>query len=137
MLGMNDAYGWAFDPKLALKEKISAQASSYDHYTQAMDQMATSLTDMGCRIVFIKPSIYDQTAEFDQKNLVGKNDQLGRFAKHLDTLALKYGASVVDFHSPMNVINHVIQATDPSATIVSTDRVHPGIPGHLVRPGEF
>ena len=137
MLGMNDAYGWAFDPKLALKEKISAQASSYDHYTQAMDQMATSLTDMGCRIVFIKPSIYDQTAEFDQKNLVGKNDQLGRFAKHLDTLALKYGASVVDFHSPMNVINHVIQATDPSATIVSTDRVHPGIPGHLVMAYHF
>ena len=67
MLGMNDAYAWAFDPSLALQEKISAQASSYDHYTQAMDQMARTLEEMGCRIVFIKPSIYDQTAVLDQK----------------------------------------------------------------------
>ena len=137
MLGMNDAYAWAFDPSLALQEKISAQASSYDHYTQAMDQMATTLTEMDCRMVFIKPSIYDQTAVLDQKNLVGKNDQLGRFAEYIDELAIKYGASVVDFHTPMSVINHVIQVSDPSATIVGADRVHPGIPGHLVMAYHF
>ena len=137
MLGMNDAYAWAFDPSLALHEKISAQASSYDHYTQAMDQMATTLTEMDCRMVFIKPSIYDQTAVLDQKNLVGKNDQLGRYAEYIDELAIKYGASVVDFHTPMSVINHVIQVSDPSATIVGADRVHPGIPGHLVMAYHF
>ena len=137
MLGMNDAYAWAFDPSLALQEKISAQASSYDHYTQAMDQMATTLTEMDCRMVFIKPSIYDQTAVLDQKNLVGKNDQLGRFAEYIDELAIKYGASVVDFHTPMSMINHVIQVSDPSATIVGADRVHPGIPGHLVMAYHF
>ena len=137
MLGMNDAYAWAFDPSLALQEKISAQASSYDHYTQAMDQMARTLTEMDCRMVFIKPSIYDQTAVLDQKNLLGKNDQLGRFAEYIDALAIKYDASVVDFYTPMSVINHVIQASDPSATIVGGDRVHPGIPGHLVMAYHF
>ena len=137
MLGMNDAYGWAFDPSLALQEKISAQASSYDQYTQAMNQMAKRLAKMDCRMVFIKPSIYDQTAVLDQKNLVGKNDQLGRFAEYIDELAIKYGASVVDFHTPMSVINHVIQVSDPSATIVGADRVHPGIPGHLVMAYHF
>ena len=96
MLGMNDAYAWAFDPSLTLQEKISAQASSYDHYTQAMDQIATTLTEMDCHMIFIKPSIYDQTAILDQKNLVGKNDQLGRFAEYIDEIAIKYGASVVD-----------------------------------------
>ena len=137
MLGMNDAYGWAFDPSLALQEKINAQASSYDHYTQAMDQMARTLAEMDCRMVFIKPSIYDQTAVLDQKNLLGKNDQLGRFAEYIDALAIKYSASVVDFYTPMSVINHVIQASDPSATIVGGDRVHPGIPGHLVMAYHF
>lgn len=137
MLGMNDAYAWAFDPSLALQEKISAQASSYDHYTQSMDQMAKTLAEMDCRMVFIKPSIYDQTAVLDQKNLLGKNDQLGRFAEYIDALAIKYDASVVDFYTPMSVINHVIQASDPSATIVGGDRVHPGIPGHLVMAYHF
>ena len=137
MLGMNDAYAWAFDPSLPLQEKISAQASSYDQYTQAMDQMARTLAEMDCRMVFIKPSIYDQTAVLDQKNLLGKNDQLGRFAEYIDALAIKYDASVVDFYTPMSVINHVIQASDPSATIVGGDRVHPGIPGHLVMAYHF
>ena len=137
MLGMNDAYGWAFDPSLALQEKISAQASSYDHYTQAMDQMARTLAEMDCRMVLIKPTIYDQTAVLDQKNLVGKNDQLGRFAEYIDALAIKHDASVVDFYTPMSVINHVIQASDPTATIVGADRVHPGIPGHLVMAYHF
>lgn len=137
MLGMNDAYAWAFDPSLALQEKISAQASSYDHYTQAMDQMARRLAEMDCRMVFIKPSIYDQTAVLDQKNLFGKNDQLGRFSEYIDALAMKYDASVVDFYTPMSVINHVIQASDPSASIVGGDRVHPGIPGHLVMAYHF
>jgi endoglucanase len=137
MLGMNDAYAWAFDPSLPLQEKISAQASSYDHYTQAMDQMARTLAEMDCRMVFIKPSIYDQTAVLDQKNLFGKNDQLGRFSEYIDALAMKYDASVVDFYTPMSVINHVIQASDPSASIVGGDRVHPGIPGHLVMAYHF
>ena len=137
MLGMNDAYAWAFDPSLTLQEKISAHASSYDYYTQAMDQIAKKLTEMDCRMIFIKPSIYDQTAILDQKNLVGKNDQLGRFAEYIDEIAIKYGASVVDFHTPMSVINHVIQVSDPSATIVGADRVHPGIPGHLVMAYHF
>jgi len=137
MLGMNDAYAWAFDPSLALQEKISAQASSYDHYTQAMDQMARTLAEMDCRMVLIKPSIYDQTAVLDQKNLFGKNDQLGRFAEYIDALAIKYDASVVDFYTPMSVINHAIQASDPTATVVGGDRVHPGIPGHLVMAYHF
>jgi hypothetical protein len=102
-----------------------------------MDQMARTLAEMDCRMVFIKPSIYDQTAVLDQKNLFGKNDQLGRFAEYIDTLAIKYGASVVDFHTPMNVINHAIQVSDPTATIVGGDRVHPGIPGHLVMAYHF
>jgi hypothetical protein len=46
-----------------------------------MDQMARTLAEMDCRMVFIKPSIYDQTAVLDQKNLFGKNDQLGRFSE--------------------------------------------------------
>ena len=137
MLGMNDAAGYVFEAARPLHAKISGQANSYDSYTKAMDQLAASLNAIDCRIIFIKPSIYDQTAELDKENLNGKNDQLGRFSHYIDSLASKYQAEVIDFHTPMGVLNHSLQAIDPSATIVGEDRVHPGVPGHLVMAYHF
>lgn len=137
MLGMNDAAGYVFEAARPLHAKISGQANSYDSYTKAMEQLAASLNAIDCRIIFIKPSIYDQTAELDQENLNGKNDQLDQFSHYIDSLASKYKADVIDFHTPMGVINHSLQAIDPSATIVGQDRVHPGLPGHLVMAYHF
>ena len=132
MLGMNDASGSIFQAANPLHKKLIAAENSYNSYTKAMDQLAATLAAMDCRIVFIKPSIYDQTAKLDKENLIGKNDQLGRFAHYIDTLAHKYKGTVVDFHTPMGVLNHTLQASDPSSTIIGNDRVHPGIPGHFV-----
>lgn len=137
MLGMNDAAGYVFEAKRPLQVKISGQANSYASYTTAMDQLAASLNAIDCRIIFIKPSIYDQTAELERESLMGKNDQLGQFSRYIDSLAVKYGAEVIDFHTPMGVINHSLQAIDPSASIVGEDRVHPGLPGHLVMAYHF
>lgn len=137
MLGMNDAAGYVFEAARPLRAKISGQANSYDRYTKAMDQLAAALNAIDCRIIFIKPSIYDQTAELEKESLIGKNDQLGRFSHYIDALASKYQAEVIDFHTPMGIINHSLQAIDPSATIVSEDRVHPGVPGHLVMAYHF
>ena len=137
MLGMNDAISSNFESSLPLQKRIKAQANAYKTYTTAMDQLAASLTAIDCDIIFIKPSIYDQTAKLDKTNLIGKNDQIGRFARFLETLALKYESSVVDFYTPMGVINHTLQASKPQDSIIGKDRVHPGIPGHLVMAYHF
>lgn len=137
MLGMNDAISSNFEPSLPLLESIKGQANAHKAYTKAMDKLAASLTAINCDIIFIKPSIYDQTAKLDKTNLIGKNDQIGRFARFLNTLALKYESSIVDFYTPMGVINHTLQTSKPQATIISEDRVHPGIPGHLVMAYHF
>lgn len=137
MLGMNDASGAIFHATNPLHTKLTATEKSYNSYTKAMDQLAATLTAMDCRIVFIKPSIYDQTAKLAKENLIGKNDQIGRFANYIDTLAHKYNGTVVDFHTPMSVLNHALQASDPSSTIIGKDRVHPGIPGHFVMAYHF
>lgn len=137
MLGMNDAWAHAFNTERPLQARLQDQANAYKSYTEAMDQIAARLTAMDCQIIFIKPSIYDQTAELPQKNLTGKNDLLGRFAQYIDTLARRYNGSVIDFHTPMSTLNHTLQTTNPSATIVSNDRVHPGVPGHFVMSYHF
>lgn len=137
MLGMNDAISSNFESSLPLLKRIKGEANAYGTYTTAIDQLAASLTAIDCDIIFIKPSIYDQTAELDKTNLIGKNDQIGRFARFLETLALKYEGSIVDFYTPMGVINHTLQTSKPQDSIIGKDRVHPGIPGHLVMAYHF
>ncbi|MDZ4197674.1 MAG: hypothetical protein U1E27_00135, partial [Kiritimatiellia bacterium] len=39
---------------------------------------------------------------------------------------------VVDFHGPMTAFNAERQAKDPAFTLIGSDRVHPGAPGHLL-----
>jgi lysophospholipase L1-like esterase len=137
MLGMNDAWAPIFDTTRPRSVRLNEEANAYSQYTKAMDQLVTNLTAIDCQVVLIKPSIYDQTAEIDKERLIGKNDLLQRFSNYIDTLAQKYNTTVVDFHTPMGVINHAVQAANPSDTIISKDRVHPGIPGHLVMAYHF
>jgi lysophospholipase L1-like esterase len=137
MLGMNDAWGECFGEGESTVAMLDCQERSYGTYTKEMDILATKLADMDCSVIFIKPSIYDQTAKIEQGNLVGKNDQLGRFGVFIDTLAAKHGNQVVDFYSIMGELNKKLQAEDPGATIVGRDRVHPGAPGHFVMSYAF
>lgn len=137
MLGMNDAWAWCFKESEPLEKRLEGKEISYQTYTKKMDQLAASLDAMGVRIIFIKPSIYDQTAELERENLVGKNDQLGRFSEYLDVLAEKYDGTVVDFYTIMNEVNEQLQEDDPTATVVGKDRVHPGPKGHLVMSYAF
>jgi lysophospholipase L1-like esterase len=132
MLGMNDAWAWLFDPDEPLERRQKELENAYKIYTKEMDQLAARLKGIGCEIIFIKPSIYDQTAVLEKQNLVGKNDLLGRFADYIDVMAEPHGGMVVDFRTPMMEINERLQGEDFSATVVGPDRVHPGAPGHFI-----
>ncbi|MCK5565666.1 MAG: SGNH/GDSL hydrolase family protein [Planctomycetes bacterium] len=137
MLGMNDAWAWCFTEDEPTEAMLKGRQLSYDLYTTEMDMLAASLAKINTRIIFIKPSIYDQTAKLEKENLIGKNDQLRRFADFIETLAEKYDGSIVDFYTIMSQINKRIQKEDSSATIVGHDRVHPGEQGHFIMSYAF
>ena len=132
MLGMNDAYNDIFSDGKSLSEKLSGKSIALKNYTKSMEKIVFELKQKGTEVILIKPSIYDQTAQIEKTNLYGKNDLLGKFSNYIDVLATNNKAYVVDFHTPMTVLNHSIQVHDPKSTLIGKDRVHPGLPGHLV-----
>lgn len=137
MLGMNDVnrglYGKAHPDQANLKQRQIA----IDGHAVNMRKLSEQLREAGCRIIYITPSIYDQTSTMDKENLFGVNDALGICAQHARQLAAEFGGSVVDFHSEMGRINGECQKADSKATIVGGDRVHPGPVGHLVMAYTF
>ena len=137
MLGMNDVGLKNFDRNKTSPADIAIQNDSFKVYRESMDSLAAKLTGIGCRIIFITPSIYDQTAELETPSCFGADDGLVRFAGYMDTLAAKYNGSVVDFHSIMARVNRKLQAANPAFTIVGPDRTHPGDPGHLLMAYAF
>jgi lysophospholipase L1-like esterase len=137
LLGMNDVGREHYGADKTGPEHVAAREAALDSYKESMTKLADLLTASGCRIIFITPTIYDQTAQFDGENMFGANDALTRCAKMVYELAEKYRGSVVDVHSIMNRVSEAVQKKDPSATIVGPDRTHPGEPGCLVMAYEF
>jgi lysophospholipase L1-like esterase len=137
MLGMNDAWSSGFGQGEPTEKMLDSRKRAYDTYTRGMDKLVASLNDLDCRLILIKPSIYDQTAQLETTNFVGKNDMLIDFGDYLETLAEKNDATIVDFTTPMLEVNARLQADDPTATVVGRDRVHPGHAGHFVMSYAF
>jgi len=137
MLGMNDAWSWCYGENTPTKGMLKGRKDSYKTFTREYRLLADSLKKKNCRLIFIKPSIYDQTAKLKTPILQGKDDQLVRFGEFIEDLAPKYDASIVDFHSLMTEINGRLQKENPTATVVGHDRVHPGAAGHFVMSYAF
>jgi hypothetical protein len=105
-----------------------------------MRKLAEGLKASGARLIFVTPSIFDQTAVFPGAadpglvgpDAVGVNTGLGEMANRVRDMAREFGALVVDFHAPMTRINAEQQKSETAFTLVGKDRVHPGPVGHLV-----
>ncbi len=89
------------------------------------------------KVVLQTPSIYDQTADLATENNFGANDALKKCADYLKKLAKKYKLPLVDYWTVMSAVNTKVQRSDPHATLIGLDRVHPGIEGHFLMAGEF
>ena len=133
MLGMNDVgrgnYGKdKTDPKL-----VARRQGAIDGHMRSMDKLSELLRGLGADIIYLTPSIYDQTAEIERYNNFGVNDALGTCGKRVGAeLAPKYKGGVADLHGPMTALNAVYQAKDKSKTLVGADRVHPGDMGQFL-----
>lgn len=136
-LGMNDVLRELYSADKANVETLEKRENALKEYEKNMYSIAEQLTSQNCRLIILTPSIYDQTAKIVTNNNFGVNDALGRCAIIATQLAEKYKAPVVDFYSVMSRINHEKQSMDSTYTLVGNDRVHPGMPGHLVMAYTF
>jgi lysophospholipase L1-like esterase len=132
MLGMNDVSRGLYGKENPSEQILASRKTALDNYQRNMDALAAALAKSGARLIFLTPSIYDQTAQLATENLFGVNDALAECGRMGQALAEKYGGTGIDFHGPMTALNAELQKTDPAFTLVGPDRVHPGDPGMLV-----
>lgn len=135
MLGMNDV-GRSFF-RLPPAEQEKRRAGLAEGYEQGIRKLTSSLKGAGVKVVLIKPSIYDDTADLPTANGVGCGAALADFANRMQVIANEMDVAIVDFNTPMAVINAGKQKDDPYFSIVGPDRVHPTQPGHMVMAYEF
>ena len=138
LLGMNDIvrslYGRGRTDSISLEK----QEQAMQVYEANMSDLIDRLIAIDSEVICLTPSIYDQTAKLECQNNFGANDGLGRCTDFIKSLGRGRELGVVDFYTTMLGINSHIQAIDPSATIVSQDRVHPEQDyGHFVMAYAF
>ncbi len=132
MLGMNDVSRNLYEPGEASPELLQKREAALSAHFANMRKLCEKLKSTGATIMFLTPSIYDETSKSDTIAALGVNGALARCAENVRELAREFGASVVDFHGPMSEINRVHQLENPKFSIVGADRIHPGDPGHFV-----
>lgn len=133
MMGMNDVGrgNYVAKPTTAQRE---AQARALQGYAANLEKLLDRVrSETKAKLVLLTPSPFDQTCVNDRgNNQPGCNDALGRCAQIMRQLAPKYQAAVADLHGPMTALNLERQKSDPTYTLIGADRVHPGLPGHLM-----
>jgi lysophospholipase L1-like esterase len=132
MLGMNDVDRGLYGAGRVAAADRARQQAAIDGYARNLEEVVGRLNRLGCRVIMLTPTIYDQTGSQKTPSMLGVNEALGTCAGIVRRLAGANQAPVVDFHGPMNRINAEGQAKDPDFTVVGADRVHPGETGHLV-----
>lgn len=138
MLGMNDVRKELYHPDSLGKPDLERRRiAALEVYEKNYELIIKRLLDKGVKVILQTPSIYDQTAQIAALAYVGRNDALLRCAEIVKGFGKKYKLLVVDYQQPMLAINKSLQSTDPSATLIGADRVHPGAAGHMVMALSF
>lgn len=140
MFGMNDVGGDQFNTAQTIEALNSANKKQLDWYQANYAQLLDNLLMLGIsEPILITPSPYDQTMvnEKARANIYkfgqGKNDLIRIFYKEAIAIeARKRDLQIIDFNTPMLAINAEIQTKAPDASIIGTDRVHPGPDGHMI-----
>ncbi len=129
MYGMNDIgrnlYGVGADPK--------KQRGPVADYKKNLRNLVQTLQDCGIGdITLLSPTLYDQYAETGAENFCGCDGGLAELGEFVKELSAEEGLRFIDLHTPMVELTRLLQKTDPSATLVGADRVHPLPHTHLV-----
>ncbi|MBV5342894.1 hypothetical protein JZU68_04530, partial [bacterium] len=108
-----------------------------DIYKINLEKIINSFLSKNIKVILQKPSIYDQTAVLPKANNLGVNDALKTCADFVGEMGKKYKLQTVDYWTSMTNLNQKMQKENPSATLIGSDRVHPGSVGHLIMGYQF
>ena len=86
----------------------------------------------GIRTIMIGTSPYDQTSTFNNDIFARKNDNMQRVIAVQKAAAERNSWEFIDFNKPMVALNMKQQKTDPTFTLIGSDRIHPDNDGHMV-----
>jgi len=138
MIGMNDVNRSLYSAKPTTNaDTLKLREDAISLYKTNLAKIVSIFLERKIKVILQKPSIYDQTAVLPTSNGLGVNDALKRCADFMGELAAKYSLQTVDYWTIMTNLNQQIQEKDPSATLTSKDRVHPGPTGHFVMAYQF
>jgi lysophospholipase L1-like esterase len=132
MFGMNDVGRYLYestDSDAATQARRKARIDSWEKDTR---ELIARLQRQGVRVIACTPSPFDENVQSTTPNLPGVDAALSECGRRLVDIARETGAALVDFHGPMGTLNRSLQRRDPTATLISAGRVHPGPVGHLV-----
>ncbi len=122
MLGMNDGGYRRYDAPT-----FAAFAEGYRSLVARLKEALPAV-----RLFLVQPSPFDDVTRPPQFR-PGYDDVLRRFGCYLGALGPRLGASVVDFHGPLNAGLLAVQQQEPAlARMLVPDRVHPSAAGHLM-----
>ncbi|HCE43212.1 MAG TPA: hypothetical protein DET40_06670 [Lentisphaeria bacterium] len=137
MLGMNDVGRDNYGKDKTGPDFDNKHKWALEGYMKNMTKLSEMLAADKSKIIYLTPSIYDQTGNMSSHNYFGVNDALGTCAQEGRRLSEKFNGGLVDFHGLMSRINEEQQKKNSSFTIVGGDRVHPGMEGHFVMAYAF
>ena len=138
MLGMNDLHRNLYKKKETVNaDTLRMRQTAIDIYKKNFEEIMTIFRSKNIKVILQKPTIYDQTAILPSLNYFGVNDALKHCVDFMESMASKYNLPVVDYYSILNTINAEMQKRNPSATIIGSDRVHPGTAGHFIMAYQF
>lgn len=137
MAGMNDVNRGLYDPANQTPDSDTRKERALTDYKGYYESVIQRLQKTKSKIILQKPTIYDQTGDLPATNLVGVNDALKKCTGIIEGFAKKYNLSVIDYYTIMNNINKRVQEKDPKATIIGSDRVHPGPVGNMIMAYQF
>jgi lysophospholipase L1-like esterase len=132
MLGMNDVRRGFYSSKFNPPDAQAQRDAAIEVHVANMRTLAEKLQAAGARLIFITPSIFDDTVEFQSEKYSGVNAALARCSENARKLAKEFNAPLVDFHGPMTRLNREQQKLNPKFTLIGPDRIHPKEIGSFV-----
>ncbi len=139
MFGMNDVNRNLYGKKDSevTEQILGDRKKAIDKYTGNMEKLVKILREKNVKVTLITPTPYEQTAAIPASNFFGCADALAQCAKIVTGLAGQYNTGLISFNQPMTDIDNTLQTADKKATIIGSDRIHPGAFGHAVMAGLF
>ena len=132
MFGMNDVGRYLYETNAQPDGQEEKRQARLDAYRNHLRKVASALRESGTEIILLTPTPFDDTVAASAPNAPGCNAALARCAEIVRETAREFDAPVIDLHAPMTTLNQDLQKADPSASLIGSDRIHPGDPGHLV-----